>query len=355
MAGGARWGWLTLWLWALLAHAETTPRLALLIDDLGYNLERGRQALALPGPISVAVLPFTPHAQRLAAEADAAGLDVLIHQPMAGKGPGPTSAGELHAAMDEASFRAQVRDAIASLPQASGLNNHQGSSLTSDAQAMTWLMQELAAQGLFFLDSRTSPASVALRTARQQALPALGRDVFLDHVPEPAAMQRQLNHALAVAGRQGKAVLIAHPYPETLAFLQQALPELLAQGQVELVGLQALLMPMPTAFSDDVAVSSEQAAALSEHTLGGRGGADSAGIQAHCHAQGTTEGLENGFCLMVGVHTPQVVDVQRHLRVIDETLKEFTQQVHIKPPNQRPGVVHLVHQPGPTGKIDHHP
>lgn len=200
---------------------------ALLIDDLGYSRERARRALALPPPVAVAVLPHTPHARPVARAAGAAGIDVLLHLPMAAEGE-PAGRGVLHAGMSPAALRAGLRDALAAVPGAVGVNNHEGSALTVERAPMAVLMDALArAPGdLVFVDSRTTPRSHAEAAAVAAGLRATRRDLFLDNRREPRAIERQVARWVAHARARGCALAIAHPYPETLAVLERMLPRL---------------------------------------------------------------------------------------------------------------------------------
>src|SRR5690606_23829095 len=110
-------------------------------------------------------------------------------------------------------------DNLAAVPHVRGVNNHMGSLITRHPGHMTWLMQDLARDGLFFVDSYTHPQSVALEMAREGGVPAARRDVFLDHVAEPEAIAHQFRRLLARARSDGHAIGIGHPYPATLAFL----------------------------------------------------------------------------------------------------------------------------------------
>ena len=219
------------------------PRIALIIDDLGYNLELGRRALALPGPITVAVLPFTPHTTALAQLAADAGIDVILHEPMQAADETVCAPGTLTTSMSDADLRGQLAHALAQVPQAIGVNNHTGSLLTAQRAPMVSLMAELHAQSLFFLDSRTTPDTVARDVAVERGVPSARRDVFLDHVVAAHDIAAEFERAISIARQQGHAVLIAHPYQLSLTFLEQALPTLAAQGIV-LVKLATLLEPV---------------------------------------------------------------------------------------------------------------
>ncbi|MFC3114636.1 divergent polysaccharide deacetylase family protein [Cellvibrio fontiphilus] len=219
-------------------------QLAIIIDDLGYNLSMGRRTLDLPGAITVAVLPFTPHGRELAAYAHRRGKEIMLHAPMSNHHQYPLGRGGLRSGMDKHEFLAVLRHNLAEIPYVQGVNNHMGSQLTEQAEPMSWLMAELKHRRLYFVDSRTSAQTQALNQAQAIGLPSLKRDVFLDDKRDQQLIHQQLLRALEKAQQQGLAVAIGHPYPETLRVLEQ-LPALLDSYQVELVAVSAL-MPKPT-------------------------------------------------------------------------------------------------------------
>lgn len=211
---------------ALMPVRAGAAELLLILDDIGNNRASGERALALPAPVNLAFLPHTPYAARLAEQAYARGHGIMLHAPMAADHGARLGPGGLQADMDQQTLQQTLSDNLQAIPHVQGLNNHMGSLLTSRPQAMAWVMTIARQQGLFFVDSLTSPASVALAQARAAGVPALERDVFLDNETDEAALQRQFEQALALARRRGYAVLIGHPYPQTLEFLQRRLPAL---------------------------------------------------------------------------------------------------------------------------------
>ena len=226
------------------ASVQSPPRIAIVIDDLGHSLGDGRRALRLPGPVACAILPHQLHSQALAAESRRQGKEVLLHLPMPGANGNDAGAGMIEPDMPPGELRAMVEYNLETVPHALGVNNHMGSELTRQPEPMRRVMQELARRRLFFLDSMTSPHSVAAREARAAGLPTLVRDVFLDNDRTPAAIEREFDRLLALARRRGTAIAIGHPYPETLAVLERRLPLLRAAG-IELVPLSALLPLKP--------------------------------------------------------------------------------------------------------------
>jgi polysaccharide deacetylase 2 family uncharacterized protein YibQ len=210
----------------MAAPPQASAELLLIIDDIGNNHRLGKRTIGLPGPLNLAFLPHTPYAAALAEDAFSAGHGILLHAPMANEKGARLGPGALTSGMDQASLQQTLTDNLAAIPHVQGMNNHMGSLLTQQPDAMRWVMQIAQQQGLFFVDSLTSPKSVALEQAKAAGIPALERDVFLDNDIRPQALQRQFGQALHLAKRRGYAVLIGHPYPETLDFLARELPAL---------------------------------------------------------------------------------------------------------------------------------
>lgn len=231
-AGSLRALFLALGLLVASVAAAAQPRLAIVIDDLGNRLAEGQRAVTLPGAVTCAFLPGTPHALALAELAHRTGKEVILHQPMqsvAGQALGP---GAITLDMTRTAMVRTLRANLRALPHVAGMNNHMGSLLTRHPGHMTWVAAALreAAPGLYFLDSRTSPRTVAERMAREVGVATTRRDVFLDNVRDPEAIRAQLRVAAERARRQGSAVAIGHPYPETLEVLEAELPRLALAG-----------------------------------------------------------------------------------------------------------------------------
>ncbi len=232
-----------------VAHGAVSekPRLAIIIDDLGYNLPLGKRTVNLPAPLTVAVLPLTPHGRELAELARRKNKEVMLHIPMSNHHQYPLGKGALTTSMERTEFVATLRRGLADIPHVKGVNNHMGSLLTERTEPMRWLMHELKARQLYFVDSRTSVRTQALIEAERLQLPSRRRDVFLDDTRDRNAIQRQLLLALKKARTRGSAIAIGHPYPETLDVLEQ-LPGLLDRMGIELV-LASQLMPVSGAAS----------------------------------------------------------------------------------------------------------
>ena len=216
-------------------------RLAIVIDDAGNNLQELRPYLEFPGPLTFAVLPQLRHSARAAELARAHGHEVILHLPMAavsGMNPGP---GTISAELSEVEIRLLMELNFASISGAVGTNNHMGSAGTADDRIMDTVMAYLADNGKFFVDSRTTSSSVAATYASKHGVPFMARDVFLDHDRDPAAIRSALRQGLAVARRQGHAVLIGHSsVGEVAEALLEVYPQMQANGY-ELVPLSELV------------------------------------------------------------------------------------------------------------------
>ncbi|WP_417228085.1 divergent polysaccharide deacetylase family protein [Amphritea sp.] len=218
-----------------------SARLIIIIDDIGNSLEKGIAAINLPGPIAYSVLPHTPHSVTLAEMAFRQGKEVMLHAPMANAAHLRLGPGALTDSLNQTQLEQVLRSDIAAVPHVTGVNNHMGSLLTQRRQKMDWVMGVLAEQGLFFLDSRTTSQTVAWKSAYSRGIPWLMRDVFLDHEQTTAFVDKQFRYGIKLAQEQGFAVLICHPYPVTIRYLQQALPAMGEQG-VQLVAPSGFLL-----------------------------------------------------------------------------------------------------------------
>lgn len=219
------------------AHGKTAPRgksaaeLVLIIDDLGYDRAAADALLALPFPLTVSVIPHLPLSTEVAEEAYRRGEQVMLHLPMESIGNGAKQEDvELRPGMDAAQVDSLLAGMLATVPHAAGVNNHEGSLATSDATLMQELMPALHQRGLFFIDSRTSAATVAYDTAEKFGVAAASRKVFLDDVASREAILAALDLAARDAQRDGFAIAIGHPRPDTIAALRDGVPRIQARG-----------------------------------------------------------------------------------------------------------------------------
>lgn len=219
------------------------PRIAIVIDDVGLDRSNSAAVIALPAPLTLSFLPYAPDLVVQTRVAAARGHELMVHlpmQPMADDiDPGPNA---LFVDLDDGEIARRVDWALTRFDGYAGVNNHMGSRFTARAEAMRPVLLALRGRGLFFLDSRTSPDSVAGTLADQLGLAHATRDVFLDHDRDPQAIRDALAQVEALALLHGSAIAIGHPYPETLAVLAEWLAEADERG-LDLVPVSALVTP----------------------------------------------------------------------------------------------------------------
>jgi polysaccharide deacetylase 2 family uncharacterized protein YibQ len=208
-----------------------TARLAIILDDLGNDRAAADAIFALPYPLTISVLPNHAHSVDIAEEAHRRGYQVMLHLPMQSVGKEMPEAQELHPGMPAGELPVLFEQMMQSVPNAAGVNNHQGSEATADPALMEELMPVLQKWNLFYVDSRTTRATVAYDTAQRFGVHSGFRNVpFLDDVAEVAAVRKQLELALRGAKDKGEAIAIGHPHPATLEALNEILPQAEARG-----------------------------------------------------------------------------------------------------------------------------
>ena len=216
-------------------NSENLPagaaRLAILLDDLGSDLSAADAIFALQVPITLSVLPYHAHSQEIAQQARKHGCEVMLHLPMQSIANETPEQQELRPGLKREEVEAIVNKMLESVPQADGVNNHQGSQATSNGALMGELMPVLRDAGVFYVDSRTTAETVAYDTAKRDGVKTAFRNVpFLDDVQNKAAVKRQLQIAIRGAKEKGEAIAIGHPHAVTLEALREMLPEARKQG-----------------------------------------------------------------------------------------------------------------------------
>jgi uncharacterized protein len=206
-------------------------RLAIVLDDLGSDRSVADAIFALQVPITLSVLPYHAHSQEIAQEARKHGCEVMLHLPMQSVANETPEQQELRPGLKREEVEAIVNKMLESVPEADGVNNHQGSQATSNGALMDELMPVLRDAGVFYVDSRTTAETVAYDTAKRDGVKTAFRNVpFLDDVQNKAAVKRQLQIAIRGAKEKGEAIAIGHPHAVTLDALREMLPEAKKQG-----------------------------------------------------------------------------------------------------------------------------
>ncbi len=206
-------------------------KIVVIIDDMGMVKRRSRRAIQLPGPVTFAFLPYASGLEEMTAQATDRGHELLIHLPMepldAHLNPGPIA---LRSGMSAKDFNGVLDKAFSSFAGYAGINNHMGSKLTQDEEAMRGLMAALKARGLVFIDSKTIGSSVAASMAAEAGIKHAERDVFLDHQDTPEFVRSALRQTERIAARKGVAIAIGHPKDSTLKALAEWIPGLKERG-----------------------------------------------------------------------------------------------------------------------------
>lgn len=209
----------------------TMPCIALIIDDVGFSVDRVAPFLQLKVPLTFSVLPHLPYSRQLAEKIHDQGHEIMLHQPMEPHNmfidPGP---GALFVSQSPDAVLQIIERNIAGIPHAVGCNNHMGSRYTELRHNMGAALASFKERGFFFVDSITSQRSVAYATAKTMAMGAAQRNVFIDNVRDKQYVYAQLVSLKKHALRFGSGIGIGHPRPETVAALKRFLPEIKHAG-----------------------------------------------------------------------------------------------------------------------------
>ncbi len=223
------------------AAGDKTPKIAIIIDDIGYDKRLAMALFDLDKDITFSVLPFSPFGKILAGRLSAKGAELMLHLPMEPTqyprvNPGP---GALLSSMTPDDLLTQLRRDLDAVPGVVGVNNHMGSRLTSLSPKMNQIFTVLKKENLFFIDSRTAPDSKGEASARLFRLKFSHRDIFLDNNQNIEYISGQFRKLVKRAEKQGHAIGIGHPYQATLDSLKIELPKL--KGRVQVVPASRLV------------------------------------------------------------------------------------------------------------------
>jgi len=228
---------------AQVESPESHHGIALILDDVGYDLPALRRAIALKLPMAIAILPNAPHAAAAAELAHQAGYPVMLHMPMEPANPRYSKLMDksfIRAGMKRDVVRRMMHEALIRVPYVEGVNNHMGSRLTTLEQPMRWVMEVCKEQKLFFIDSRTNKDSIAARLANEAGLRWGQRRVFLDDSVKSELLMKSWKAARKRLSSKGAVIVIAHPHRETLDFLEKYVT---ASDRAAMVPIGSLLSP----------------------------------------------------------------------------------------------------------------
>ncbi len=216
------------------------PKVAIIIDDMGFKRRVPNQLLDLDLDLTFSFLPHGPHTEEQMKRAARLGRDIMLHLPMeardSGWDPGP---GCLLTAMNKKKIHTVFQDDLRTVPLAIGVNNHMGSRFTADPRAMAAVLDIIDQHHLFFVDSLTAADSVAWKLARQKGIKTAKRNVFLDNNQDKEKIISQIDALISLARKQGSAIGICHPYPATFSALDSSQNKL--RHQVKVVGVHFLV------------------------------------------------------------------------------------------------------------------
>lgn len=221
------------------AGGQVSGRLAIVIDDAGRDLDSQHIYEQMGIPLTLAVMPDQIHTRDAALSWRAHGLPVILHQPMesvSGIGMEPKV---ILTSMSDAAIRQMLRDSLSQLPEAIGINNHQGSKATIDARTMDIVMNELHHRGLFFFDSHTNSTTAADKAAKTYGVPYVRNDLFVDNSASVSDICAMIQEGADRAKKKGTYIIIGHCRPHTAEAFRQMVPKLKAQG-IEFVYLSSL-------------------------------------------------------------------------------------------------------------------
>jgi len=217
------------------------PKVAIIIDDLGYQIEIAEQILNLGYPVTVSILPFLTYSKTVAEMAREKNMTVLLHLPMephdSNVNPGK---GAIFSTMNEEEIRKKMLVNFLEIPDVDGLNNHMGSKITENRAIMKIVLSEVKQKNIFFVDSMTSPNSVGYEMCKEMGIKTAYRSIFLDNQQDIEYIRSQLKLLKDYAIKNGNAIAIGHPYCNTVEVLYEA-KKILQEEGVEIVKLEELL------------------------------------------------------------------------------------------------------------------
>lgn len=209
--------------------ASKNAVLCVVFDDGGQNVAQLKKCVALPFPVTVAVLPRLAHSKECAALVRQSGNEVILHQPMQamnlGVNPGE---GAILPEMSGGEIAATLSQNIAEIAPIAGINNHEGSLITEDEVKVGFVLETVHQKGIYFLDSRTSSATKVPSVSMEMGLSYFQRDIFLDNEKTRENILHELKRGVEIANRQGFVIMIGHVWSAEI------LPDVLAEVYPEL-------------------------------------------------------------------------------------------------------------------------
>ena len=214
------------------AGQRSSPKLALIIDDGGYNMDNFKEMLGTGRPMTFAILPHAPHAREAALLAHREGAEVMLHLPMEPHNGGQHALEKdtVRIGMESRQIQKILEEALQRVPHVRGVNNHMGSKATQDPRVMGSLMLVMRKEGLYFIDSNTNSQTLGPEMARKAGVAFRRNDRFIDREKDIGAIKEAVRLAMRKARQEGKAVAIGHPHPLTARAIKEMIPEIDKKG-----------------------------------------------------------------------------------------------------------------------------
>lgn len=210
---------------------EEKFKLAIVLDDFGYNKRNLNALKDLNIPVTLAVLPHTPYSEDVCKFAENNGLEIILHLPMQPEGDNePVERSTIRVDMDEDTVRNLVREALDSVPLAGGISSHMGSKATKDVRLMRIVFEVLKEREMFFLDSFTSSDTVCSEAAKKTGVPYLKRDIFIDNLKDAGYIQERLRELVKLKDIRKQAIGIGHDRAVTINALKETVPQIIESG-----------------------------------------------------------------------------------------------------------------------------
>ncbi|RKX84263.1 MAG: hypothetical protein DRP57_06275 [Spirochaetes bacterium] len=221
-------------------HPKPSAKLVFIIDDAGYSLKKAEPFLNFPGKITISILPGLEYSRKIAEKARKTGRDIILHCPMEpvnGENPGPNA---IYVGQSKDEIREVLKTNFESVPGARGTNNHMGSKATSDMNTMDVVMEYLAENGKYFVDSKTTSKSVAEAAAKKYNVPYFSRDIFIDNDSEKEKIKGWIEKGIELAERKGYAILIGHVKSPQILDMLNSLRGILEAKNIKLTTIDEL-------------------------------------------------------------------------------------------------------------------
>lgn len=205
-------------------------KIAIVLDDWGYNVRNLADVLQIDEPLTLAILPNLRYSSTVAKKAKENNFELILHMPMEPKSKIKLELNTIYTTMNDNEIKSRLAKALKSVPYVSGVSNHEGSKATEDEKTMRAVFNELKKQELFFLDSLVTNESVCEPLTREMGIKFARRSVFLDNDDDPAYIKKQFEQLMDMAIKTGDAIGIGHDRANTVKVLREMLPEFKEKG-----------------------------------------------------------------------------------------------------------------------------